>query len=150
MLGEGETYINSEAKNAQHFFDKFVQISISEVVLTDVIEAYAVQEIPEPNREKFLEEYICSPQCNFLKRAVIEVMVTVIAADEIENDEIFYKMLHLFEINEEDEVIFKMKQAMLRKMIEDASDYIYNIDEERFLARMDYTEKLFMQTVSKK
>lgn len=115
MSIDSEIYIDNKVQNATEFIDSFVHMPISETILMDTIEAYADREIPEEERENFLEEYAYSPKCDFLKKVIIEVLAAVIAADEVESNEVFYEIICLLDTHEEDEVVFKMKQAMLRK-----------------------------------
>lgn len=146
MLSDSGIYIDNKVQNAKEFIDSFVHMPISDPILMGTILIYADREMAEDEREHFLEEYAYSPKCDFLKKAIIEILAAIIAADEIESNEVFYEVIRLLDTPEEDEVVFKLKQAMLRNMIRDASDYLSHVDEERFLAHMLYIERLLMQT----
>lgn len=145
MLSDSGIYIDNKVQNAKEFIDSFVHMPISDPILMGTILAYANREMAEEEREHFLEEYAYSPKCDFLKKAIIEVLAAVIAADGIESNEVFYEIVRLLDTHEEDEVVLKLKEAILRNMIRDASDYLSHVDEERFLVRMLYIERLLMQ-----
>ncbi len=133
-----------DVSHAQEFFDRVVQTSISESLLIDAIELYATQEIfGDEDREKFLEKYISYPYYSLVRKAVLDVVAAVIAADEIESDDIFEKTISLLNAFENDVVISKMKRVMLYKMTRDAADDMSAVKEKRFFSRMKYAEKCF-------
>lgn len=148
MLTECETFINDKTSHdAREFFDRMMRIPLSDTILADAIDIYAYQEVSEDEREVFLETYTHYPQYDLVKKAVLDAVIAVFAADEIKNDEVFYQTIHLLDGYEEDTVILKMKQAMLHKLIRDASDDLQDMDEKRLLSRMCYVEKLFAERV---
>lgn len=147
MILECEAYIDGKAKNARYFFDRLMQIPVSDTILADAIDIYADQEISENEREDFLQTYTSCPQYDLVKKAVLDAVAVVIAADEIKNDEVFYQIINLLDVYEEDTVILKMKQAMFHKLMQDFLDDLSDTDEERLLSRMNYVEKLFADKV---
>lgn len=133
-----------DVSQAHEFFDKLVQTSISESLLIDAIELYATQEIfSDEDREQFLEKYTSYPYYPLVRKAVLDVVAAVIAADEIESDDIFEETVSLLNAFESDVVISKMKRVMLYKMTRDAADDMSAVKEKRFFLRMEYAEKCF-------
>lgn len=147
MLVECEIVIGEETQSAKEFFDRFMQIPLSDTILVDAIDIYANDEVSIDEREIFLENYTNYPQYDLVRKAVLDAVIAVIAADEIKSDDVFYQTINLLEVHEEDTVILKMKQAMLHKLIKDASDDLSDMDEKRLLSRMCYVEKLFLKRV---
>ena len=148
MLAECETLIDDKTYDARKFFDRMMQIPLSETILADAMDIYAYQEVSVDERDIFLETYTRYPQYDLVKKAVLDAVIAVIAADEIKSDEVFYQTINLLDVYEEDSVILKMKQAMLNKLISDASDDLPDIEEKRFMSRMCYVEKIFKEKPS--
>lgn len=145
MLTECENFVDDKSHDARKFVNRMMQIPLSDMILADAIDIYLHQEVSADEREVFLETYTSYPQYDLVKKAVLDTVIAVIAADEIKNDEVFYQTINLLDGYEEDFVILKMKQAMLHKLIRDASDDLPEIDEKRLLSRMCYVEKLFAE-----
>ena len=147
MLAECETLVDDRPHEAREFVDRMMQIPLSDTILADAIDIYVYQEVSAEEREVFLETYTSYPQYDLVKKAVLDTVIAVIAADEIKSDEVFYQTINLLDGYEEDFIILKMKQVMLHKLIRDASDDLSAIDEKRLLSRMYYVEKLFSERV---
>ena len=70
MLAECETLIDDKTYDARKFFDRMMQIPLSETILADAMDIYAYQEVSVDEREIFLETYTRYPQYDLVKKAV--------------------------------------------------------------------------------
>ena len=132
-----------DLNKSRGIFEWLTQTPISEPILVDAIELYANQEISDDDKDEFLEKYTSHPQYVFVKKAVLDVVAAVIAADEIESEDVFEETISLLNVYEHDEIISKIKSVMLHKMMGDAVDDMPAAKEGRFFSRMRYTEKCF-------
>jgi hypothetical protein len=108
-------------ENAKEVFDGLIQTVVSEALLADAIEQYAEVEIADPNeREEFVETYSDETYQPVVRKAVLDVVVAVAAADRLVEDVAFRMVVGMLEPEESNEVIRAMKLVMLDKITEDA------------------------------
>lgn len=126
-------------ENPKELFDNFIQTTVSEALLVDAIELYASQEIEgESEREDFVEKYSDEEFQPIVRKAVLDVVVAVVAAHRITDDSAFRVVIDMLEVEEQDDVVRAMKLTMLRKMVEDAVGDMGDLEEKRFRERMAY------------
>lgn len=129
-------------ENSKQIFDRLIQTTVSEALIADAIDLYAEKEIPEDaDRDEFIEKYGDDAYVPIIKKAVLDVVVAVVAAHTVDSDETFRSILNMLEVEEKIDEIRRMKLVMLRKMIEDATgDMVDQVAEEAFKRRMDIME----------
>lgn len=130
------------AENPKQIFDRLIQTTVSEALIADAVELYAEKEIPdEMERDEFIEKYGDDAFAPIIKKAVLDVVVAVVAAHTVDSDETFRAIVDMLEVEEKDDVIRHMKVVMLRKMIEDAAgDIADQVAEQTFKGRMAIME----------
>jgi hypothetical protein len=129
-------------ENPKELFDSFIQTTVSEALLVDAIELYASQEIAdEGEREDFVERYSDEEFQPIVRKAVLDVVVAVVAAHRIDDDAAYRVVIDMLEVEERDDIVRAMKLTMLRKMVDDAVDDMSGVEETRFRERMAYVEK---------
>lgn len=129
-------------ENSKQIFDRLIQTTVSEALIADAIDLYAEKEIPEDaDRDEFIEKYGDDAYVPIIKKAVLDVVVAVVAAHTVDSDETFRSILNMLEVEENVDEIRRMKLVMLRKMIEDATgDMVDQVAEDAFKRRMDIME----------
>lgn len=129
-------------ENPKQIFDRLIQTTVSEALIADAVELYAEKEIPdEMDRDEFIEKYGDDAFAPIIKKAVLDVVVAVVAAHTVDSDETFQTIVDMLEVEEKDDVIRRMKIVMLRKMIEDATgDIADQVAEQTFKGRMAIME----------
>lgn len=129
-------------ESPKQIFDRLIQTTVSEALIADAVEMYADQEIvSDPDRDAFVEKYGDEAYAPIIKKAVLDVVVAVVAAHTVESDATFRTILALLDVEERDDVIRRMKFVMLQKMIEDATgDIADQAAEEAFKRRMALME----------
>lgn len=129
-------------ENPKQIFDRLIQTTVSEALIADAVEMYADQEITsDADRDAFVEKYGDEAYAPIIKKAVLDVVVAVVAAHTVESDTTFRTILDLLDVEERDDVIRRMKLVMLQKMIEDATgDIADQAAEETFKRRMALME----------
>ncbi|MFU4729180.1 hypothetical protein ACM71N_27445 [Pseudomonas aeruginosa] len=126
-------------ENAKEVFDGLIQTVVSEALLADAIEQYAEVEIGDPNeREEFVETYSDEAYQPVVRKAVLDVVVAVAAADRLVEDVAFRMVVGMLEPEESNEVIRAMKLVMLDKITEDALSDMDDSAGVKFKGRMDY------------
>ncbi|EPO5508770.1 hypothetical protein ACUB19_005768 [Pseudomonas aeruginosa] len=126
-------------ENAKEVFDGLIQTVVSEALLADAIEQYAEVEIADPNeREEFVETYFDEAYQPVVRKAVLDVVVAVAAADRLVEDVAFRMVVGMLEPEESNEVIRAMKLVMLDKITEDALSDMDDSAGVKFKGRMDY------------
>lgn len=130
------------AENPKQIFDRLIQTTVSEALIADAVELYAEKEISDDaDRDEFIEKYGDDAFAPIIKKAVLDVVVAVVAAHTVDSDETFRSILNMLEVEEQDDVIRRMKLVMLRKMIEDATgDIADQVAEQTFKGRMAIME----------
>lgn len=129
-------------ENAKELFDGLIRTTISETLLSDAIELYAESELSdEGERDEFIEKYSDDAYQPIIRKAVLDVVVAVVAAHKIQGDEAFGVVVNMLDLEEQDDVVRRMKLVMLRKMVDDATGDMNDVDEKRFRSRMDLVEK---------
>lgn len=138
----GDNRIVMSTENPKQIFDRLIQTTVSEALIADAVELYAEKEIPdEVDRDEFIEKYGDDAFAPIIKKAVLDVVVAVVAAHTVDSDETFRAIVNMLEVEEEDDVIRRMKLAMLRKMIDDATgDIADQAGEQTFKGRMAIME----------
>jgi hypothetical protein len=129
-------------ENPTLIFERLIQTTVSEALIADAVDLYAEQEIAdETDRDEFVAKYSDAAYEPIIKKSVLDVVVTVVAAHTVENDETFVSIMHMLDVEEQDEMIRRMKLVMLRKMLEDAIGDIADQDtEQQFRHRMNLVE----------
>lgn len=137
VIGEIGDVIMEDPKQ---IFERLIQTTVSEALIADAIELYAEQEIAdESDRDEFVNKYEDSAYVPIIKKAVLDVVVAVVAAHTVDEDSTYKAIVDLLSVEEADEVIRNMKLVMLHKMIEDAtSDLVDAKAEDIFKRRMDH------------
>ncbi|EOD9063510.1 TPA: hypothetical protein NII19_005640 [Pseudomonas aeruginosa] len=126
-------------ENAKEVFDGLIQTVVSEALLADAIEQYAEVEIADPSeREEFVETYSDEAYQPVVRKAVLDVVVAVAAADRLVEDVAFRMVVGMLEPEESNEVIRAMKLVMLDKITEDALSDMDDSAGVKFKGRMDY------------
>lgn len=144
VTGKRET-VTDNAKfmeNSNQIFERLIQTTVSEALIADAIDLYAEQEIKDvAARDEFVDKYADAVFEPIIKKAVLDVVVAVVAAHTVENDETFKSIVDKLEVEEKDDDIRSMKIFMLRKMTDDAaSDLADPIKEQVFCRRMTLME----------
>jgi len=130
-------------ENPKELFEGFIKTAVSPVLVADAIELYARQEIvEEADREDFTERYSDEAYQPILKKAVLDAVVSIVAALEVDDEAAFRGVITLLDVEEEDDVISKMKVTMLDKLAEDACSDLSEFDEQRVRARVNYVKAL--------
>lgn len=134
--------MKNNTDNPKQIFERLIQTTVSEALIADAVELYAEKEIQdEADRDEFIEKYGDDAYAPIIKKAVLDVVVAVVSAHTVDSDETFRSILDMLEVEEEDDVIRRMKLVMLRKMIEDATgDMDDQAAEQTFNRRMDIME----------
>lgn len=129
-------------ENPSQIFERLIQTTVSESLIADAVDLYAEQEIAnEIDRDAFVEKYDDAAFEPIIKKAVLDVVVAVVAAHTVESDETFKSIVDLLEAEEKDDDIRRMKIFMLRKMTDDAvSDLADSSEEQVFRRRMSMME----------
>lgn len=126
-------------ENAKEVFDGLIQTVVSEALLADAIEQYAEMEIADLNeREEFVETYSDEAYQPVVRKAVLDVVVAVAAADRLVEDVAFRMVVGMLEPEEGNDVIRAMKLVMLDKITEDALSDMEDLAGIKFKGRMDY------------
>ncbi|HDR9132005.1 TPA: hypothetical protein QDA91_003130 [Burkholderia vietnamiensis] len=127
-------------ENAKEIFDRLMQTTIDEALLADAIELYAQHEFSnDADQEEFVDTYSDEQYQPIVKGAVLDVVVAIVAAHEVANDETYRTVVNMLDCEEENEVIGRMKHVMLDKMTEDAvGDLPESLSEDRFRERVAY------------
>lgn len=129
-------------ENPKELFDSLIQTAVSEALLADAIELYADQEIPNDNeRDEFIEKYSDDVYQPIVRKAVLDVVVAIVSAYRIKEEDAFHIVVDMLDVEEQDEVVQQMKLVMLRKMTDDAVADMAEPEELRFRARMSYVER---------
>ncbi len=109
-------------EDPKKIFERLMQTTVSEALIADAIELYAEKEIAdESDRDEFVEKYEDPAYEPILKKAVLDVVVAVVAAHTVDEDATFDAIVNMLDVEENDDVIRSMKLVMLNKMIEDAA-----------------------------
>ncbi len=129
-------------ENPQEIFDRLMQTMVSETLIADAIDAYATLEIKdETEREDFIEKYSDDTYTPIIKKAVLEVVVVVVAACTVEFDSTFRAIAGMIESEDTEQVIRRMKRLMLERMVEAATnDMGLASQEEIFRRRLTMVE----------
>lgn len=128
--------------NAKEIFDGLIQTTVSEALLADAIELYAEQEISNVGaRDEFIEKYSDELYQPIIRKAVLDVVVAVVAAHKILDDASFEVVVNMLDVEEQDDIVREMKRVMLRKMADDAAGDMSDMQEKRFRDRMNLVEK---------
>lgn len=132
----------STMENPKLIFDRLIQTVVSEALIADTIEMYAETVIQdETERDEFVQKYADESYEPIIKKSVLDVVVAVVAAHTVDRDETFLSIIGMLEIEEEDDVIRRMKLVMLGKMTEDATgDMADPSTEQIFKRRMKLAE----------
>ncbi|WP_262378276.1 hypothetical protein [Pseudomonas sp. WS 5532] len=126
-------------ENAKVIFDGLIQTVVSEALLADAIELYAEREITDPDeREEFVETYSEEAYQPIIRKAVLDVVVAVAAADRLVEDVAFRMVVDMLEPEETNDIIRAMKLVMLEKITEDAVSDMAEQAAETFERRMAY------------
>ena len=129
-------------ENAKQIFDSLIQTTISTALLADAIELYAEKEIADADeRDEFLEKYGDELYVPIIRKAVLDVVVAVVAAHKTGEDAAYALVLSMLDLEEQDDVVRKMKLAMLQKMVDDSAGDMAEEEEKRFRTRMALVEK---------
>jgi len=124
-------------ENAKQIFDGLIQTTISTALLADAIDLYADQEIHDDvERDEFREKYSEEQYEPIIRKAVLDVVVAVVAAHKTQDESSFKLIVDMLDVEEQDDVVRKMKIAMLQKMVDDAAGDMPDEDEQRFRNRM--------------
>lgn len=139
---QGKIGDNPAMENPKQIFDRLIQTTVSEALIADAVELYAEKEIlDESDRDEFIEKYGDDAFSPIIKKAVLDVVVAVVAAHTVDSEDTFRTIVGMLEVEEKDDVIRRMKLVMLRKMIEDATgDIADQAAEQTFKARMAFME----------
>jgi len=114
---------------------------IDGAVLADAIEQYAQEEIGDPaERDAFVELYSDEVHQPIIRKAVLDVVVAVVAGHQISSAAQYQELVHLLDAEETDDIVRKMKLLMLRKMTEDAVADMDEDKEAKFRAYMQMVE----------
>lgn len=137
--------VNTDNKNMENpklIFDRLIQTTVSEALVADAIEMYAETSIQDDaERDEFVDKYGSELYEPIIKKAVLDIVVAVVAASTVDSDETFTSIIRMLEIEEEDDVIRRMKLVMLAKMAEDATgDMADPMMEQSFKRRMTMAE----------
>jgi hypothetical protein len=138
-INESRVDAQSFVENPRQIYDRLVQTTVSEALIADAIELYADKEIPnEGDRDEFVEKYGDPAYEPIVKKAVLDVVVCVVAAHTVELDDTFRSIMNMLDIEETEDVIRRMKLFMLQKMVEDATGDMDDANaEQTFKRRMD-------------
>jgi hypothetical protein len=142
--GVGSVSGTQAMEDPKQIFDRLIQTTVSEALIADAVELYAEEQIQdEAERDEFIEKYSDGAYAPIIKKAVLDVVVAVVAAHTVDSDETFKSIVDMLEVEEPDDVVRRMKLTMLRKMIEDATgDMTDQAAEQRFKRRTDIMESL--------
>lgn len=133
---------NKNMENPKLIFDRLIQTTVSEALVADAIEMYAETVIQDDaERDEFVDKYGSELYEPIIKKSVLDIVVAVVAASTVDSDETFTSIIRMLEIEEEDDVIRRMKLVMLAKMTEDATgDMADPMMEQSFKRRMAMAE----------
>lgn len=130
-------------ENPKELFEGFIKTAVSPVLVADAIELYARKEIAdEADRDDFTERYSDEAYQPILQKAVLDVVVSVVASLEVDDEAAFRGVIGLLDVEEEDEVIAKMKVTMLDKLTDDACSDLSEPDEQKIRARVRFVKAL--------
>ncbi|MFM0265574.1 hypothetical protein [Paraburkholderia sediminicola] len=130
-------------ENTKEIFDRLMQTTIDEALVVDAIELYAQYEFDnDAEREEFVDTYSDDQYQPVVKGAVLDVVVVIVAAHEVANDEAYRTLVNMLDCEEENDVVRRMKLVMLEKMVDDAvGDLPDHLPETRFRERMQYFQR---------
>lgn len=131
--------------STQEVLSGLMDVEVSESLLEEAVELYAEHEIPDERaRDEFIQEYSEENYQAIVRKAVVEVIVAVLAAHTIDSEDIFRGVIKELDLPEEDDVIGRMKLTMFDKM---SSDAVADMDDEhitRFTPRVAYVKTLLV------
>lgn len=91
---------------------------VDESVLMDAIEAYAREKFAtDDERDEFVEQMSEPPHLDLCRKAVLDVVFSVIAATELPTDQAFRTIVDMLAVEESDGDVKAMKQTFLRTMV---------------------------------
>lgn len=115
---------------------------VGDAVLEHAIEAYARQAYAdEDERDDFILQMSEPPYGPQVKKAVLDVVFTAIAATELPTDEAFKAVVDFLEIAESDELVRSVKRTCLQIMTDNDSDFDGSVSEQQFRTRMAYVDE---------
>lgn len=127
------------ATTGPSYLDKLKASRVSESLLVDAIEAYANERCTSAlERDEFISQMSEDPYAPLMKKAVLDVVFTIIAASELPTDTAFRELVDSLGVTESDELIRAVKRTFLMTMadVEDAFDG--DISERQFQDRVAY------------
>lgn len=128
-------------ENPKLIYERLIQTTVSEALIADAIEMYAETFIQDDaERDEFAEKYGHENYEPIIKKSVLDVVVAIVAAHTVATDEAFTAIIHMLEIEEDDDVIRNMKLVMLNKMTEDAVGDMDETVEQVFKRRIKIAE----------
>lgn len=144
VTGKREQVVDNSKtmENSSQIFERLIQTTVSEALIADAVDLYAEHEIAdEGDRDDFIQKYDDAAFEPIIKKAVLDVVVAVVAAHTVESDETFKSIVDKLEPEERDDDIRRMKIFMLQKMTDDAiGDLADNAEEDIFRRRMAMME----------
>lgn len=116
---------------------------ISESILEDVIETYARDHFADPIEcEQFIAQMNEPVYEPIMRKAILDVVFTTIAASELPSDLAFQALVALLEVEEVDESVRKVKATFLHRMADTDEDFEDRvISEQTFQSRLKYVEQ---------
>lgn len=133
------------AEDAEEILSGLMNVNVSGVLLEEAVELYAEKEIADvKDRDEFIQQYGEETYQPIVRKAVVDVVVAVMAAHIVDDEKIFRDVIRMLDVSEEDSVVVRMKQTMLAKMADDA---LADMDEEgasRFRPRIEYVKTLLV------
>ncbi|MGH8156653.1 MAG: hypothetical protein ACREPQ_00905 [Rhodanobacter sp.] len=108
-----------EAHANETYLARLKQARVDESVLMDAIEAYARERYAdEDERDDLVEHLTMPPQVELCRKAVLDVVFSVIAATELPTEEAFRAVVDLMAVEEGDDDVKALKHTFLRTMLD--------------------------------
>lgn len=130
---------SAAVQTAKDIYAKHAPIEVSDSLLDDLVLLYASESLPEDETEAFVERMAEDNYKASIRLDFCHCCMAVNGAMYIDDDEVFRSFVNLLELEEEDEVLAKMKRFIVRKLADDALDAVEDVAS--FQARVEVAER---------
>lgn len=130
-------------ESPKELFESFIKTEVSSVLVADAIELYARNEITDKtDQEDFIGCYSDEAFQPIIQKAVLDVVVSILASSEVDDEAAFRSVIGLLDLEEDNEMIAKMKIIMLDELTDDACSDLNEFHEHKIRARIDFVKTL--------
>jgi hypothetical protein len=91
----------------------------------------------EVARDALVSQLKESPYLEMIRKAVLDVVFTTIAASELPTDDAFRQLVDMLKVGESDDLVRQIKKVFVETMLDD-HNFGDDLDDQSVKARMDY------------